>query len=197
MPIHTLSKGEWLAYFPHPPKSPDESRFNPIDVNDLLRARFASVSVVVEVDKPWPGIAPLDDQNRIGKVQFSVGRWYIDDVAISRIDERGGDYDIELDRVLETDWVAHILEKAWFYDPTDFFDVLEEARRIQTPGNGPEQLDTLLWEEVNETLRRGDQPAFPSRLQAGKRQYLANRMTPEERDVFCGFLANEGYAFGE
>jgi hypothetical protein len=195
MPILVLSQDEWQAYFPHPPQPSTESRFASVSARDLQTARFAAVSIAITVDTIWPGLGALDDQNRIGAVHFSLGRWFIDDTAISRIDDRGGEYDIELDRLTETDWVAHMLGKAWFYDPTDFFDILEEARRLRFPSRSPEWLDDLLWREIREILATGERPFFPSRVQDRNRIYLVNRMGEAERDAFCLFLAQQGYAF--
>ena len=197
MSIHVLSQDEWQAYFPHPPQPPTESPFVSITASELLHTRFATVSIAVTLDTVWPGLGALDDQYRIGSVQFSLGRWFIDDTAISRIDDRGGEYDIELDRITETDWAAHMLGKNWFYDPTDFFDVLEAARHLHFPDQSQAWLDNLMWNEIRTILDAGEQPVFPSRLQGGNRVYLVSRMDERERDVFCLFLAQQGYAFDQ
>jgi hypothetical protein len=200
MAIYTPTADEWATFFPRPIRDP-RAATRPfagalITDSDLMDARFAEVSVVVTVESVWPGLAALDDQDIAGSVRFSLGRWYIDDLAISRIDERGGEYDITLDRVDETDWVAHMAEKAWLYDPTDFFDVLEEARRLNDPEIDVATLDELMWGDMQTMLQRGDTPFFPSRMLNGNRVYLAHRMADAERAAFCDFLANERYAFG-
>ena len=114
MSTYKPSKEEWRAYFPHPIKDPNQQRFDLTDINDLLHARFAVASLRVDVDTAWPGLGALDDQYRVGQIKYSVGRWYIDDVAISRIDDDGQEYDIELERITETDWVAHMLGETGF-----------------------------------------------------------------------------------
>jgi len=195
MSIYKPSKEEWQSYFPHPIKDPNRTRFDLTDVNDLLHARFAIASLRVDVDTPWPGLGALDDQYRIGQIKYSIGRWYIDDVAISRIDDNGQEYDIELERITETDWVTHMLGKNWFYDPTDFFDVLEAARQLQAPDESQAWLDGLMWRDVKDMLAAEMLPYFPSRLLAGKRTYLVNRMTTQEQVAFSSFLAHEGYGF--
>lgn len=199
MAIYVPSEEEWAAFFPRPirdPRPPQMPFGTPVSAADLMDARFAEVAVSVTVDAVWPGLAALDDQDIAGKVRFSIGRWYVDDLAISRIDERGGEYDITLDRLEETDWVAHMAGKAWLYDPTDFFDVLEAARQLTHPEEDELWLGRLMWAEIQTMLREGEAPFYPSRMLAGKRVYLASRMTDAERGVFCTFLANERYAFG-
>lgn len=197
MSIYKPSKEEWQAYFPHPISDPNRVRFDTTDVNDLLNARFAIASLRVDVDTPWPGLGALDDQYRIGQIKYSVGRWYIDDAAISRIDDHGQEYDIELDRITETDWVTHMLGKNWFYDPTDFFDALEAARQLHAPAESQAWLNSLMWRDVNDMLAAGMLPYFPSRLLAGQRTYLVNRMTPPEQAAFARFLTHEGYGFAD
>jgi len=198
MPFYVPTADEWEAYFPSGIKDKNEttSPFGPLyDMHDLMNARFAEVAITVVVDTVWPGLEALDDQYRIGDVRYSIGRWYIDDAAISRIDEYGGDYDIELDRLLETDWVAHMVGKNWMYDPTDFFDVLEEARRRQYPEKGEDWLNELMMEDVFTMLSQGHQPVFPSRMLQGKRVYVVSNMKQSQKRAFCEFLANEGYSF--
>jgi hypothetical protein len=198
MPVYVPTADEWEAYFPSriKDKSQEGVPFGPVyDANDLLDASFAEVAITVTVDKVWPGLEALDDQYRIGNVRFSVGRWYIDDAAISRIDEHGGEYDIELDRLLETDWVAHMLSKNWMYDPTDFFDVLEEGRKLTYPDKDEAWLNGLMWEDIQAMLFNGDQPFFPSRIVQGNRVYIVSHMKKDQRRAFCEFLENERYSF--
>jgi hypothetical protein len=198
MPIYVPTADEWEAYFPERIKDKTEQTtpFGTFhDANELMSARFAEVAITVTVDKVWPGLEALDDQHRIGDVRFSLGRWYIDDAAISRIDEWGGDYDIELDRLLETDWVAHMLAKNWMYDPTDFFDTLEEARKLRYSDKDENWLNELMMEDVYAMLTSGHQPVFPSRMQDGNRIYIVSHMKPEQKRAFAEFLANEGYSF--
>jgi hypothetical protein len=198
MSIYVPTVDDWEAYFPERIKDKAEPTTpfgTPHSAADLINARFAEVAVTVTVDKVWPGLEALDDQNRIGNVRFSLGRWYIDDAAISRIDEHGGDYDIELDRLLETDWVSHMLGKNWMYDPTDFFDILEEARRLQYPEKDENWLNELMIEDVYATLSSGYQPFFPSRMIDGNRVYIVSHMKREQKRAFAEFLTNEGYSF--
>ena len=197
MSSNVLSQDEWQAYFPHPPQKSIEAPFVGKNAHDLLLTRFAAVSVAVTVDTVWPGLGALDDQVRVGSIVFSIGRWFIDATAISRIDDRGGDYDIELDRVMETDWMTHMLGKKWLYDPTDFFDVLDMARHLCFPDQSQEWRDQLLWDEVQAMIRAGDQVIMPSRLHEGNRMYLVSRMNTHERDMFCAFLAQQKYVFDQ
>lgn len=189
--IYHPTAAEWRAAFPEPPRDPEPQV---IRASELQATRFAIVTAAITIDAPWPGLHALDDQDRRGSMRFSLGRWYVDDLAVSRIDEQGGDYDVDLDRIAETDWIAHMLDKPWLYDPTDFIDTLEAARQLSFPQQSSAWLDDLLWQDVANVIQRGEQPYFPSRMQDGNRTYLVSRMTGEQKHAFCDFLANQHYA---
>lgn len=182
MTIHTTSKREWLARFPRS-SAPEVPRLERFPSHEWAEGRIAVVSMIVQVRATWPGIGEMDDETRRGPIRYSTGRWYIDDTGISRKD---GKYDISLSTILREDWMAHLLEKKWFYDPTDFFDALQEARKLL----GADNLDDLMWREIRTMRARSRTPFFPSAAEKSWKMYRVDRMEDDELDAFCGFLAD-------
>lgn len=64
------------------------------------------------------------------EVKQVIGRWLLTDFAIEC---PSSSYQITYDRLNEPDWFYHLLEKTWFYDPTDFLDAYEGARTLALP----------------------------------------------------------------
>lgn len=83
------------------------------------------------------------------------------------------------------------MRKSWCYDPTDFFDAVQEARRAFCAHLGEEWIDATVGQEVQTVLARGRMPVYPSSVVGGKRVYLPNRMSPHQRDAFATFLVEQ------
>ncbi|NTV64180.1 MAG: hypothetical protein HGA65_11670 [Oscillochloris sp.] len=53
-------------------------------------------------------------------------------------------------------------------------------------------IDDTVWGEIRAVLAAGNLPVCPSTMMDGQRVYLPNRMSPEQRDAFATFLAEQG-----
>ena len=181
-----LTAEQWAALLPIRPD--EELQFLSVTAQALQEMRLASVASLILLPMSWPGVHNLADEHVAGKVAFHAGRWFVDDEGITCMRTA---YQIDHERVKETDWLAHMLEKSWFYDPTDFLDALEYARREIT-GVSEKRLDFLLWEEARTALENAELPFYPSRMLGQQRVYLTSRMDEETHMAFCRFLADQG-----
>lgn len=163
----------------------------PIDGVDLLQRTYGTVQTVVLIPASWPGLTEPEDVSEAveGRTRKRFGRWVLDDTGLVCL---GQNWDIDSERFDELDWVAHCLGSSWCYDPTDFFDGLQEARRAFCAHLGENWIDAAVWEEIRAVLAGGDLPVYPSGLIDGQRVYLPNRMSVEQRDAFAMFLAKQG-----
>lgn len=189
---------EWRTLLAPPLKRPDENGTSwadaVVDGAELWNRTYASVHAVVMVPMSWPGREGLDDSTIAGRERKRFGRWVLDATGLVCL---GQSWDIGADDFEDLDWVQHVLGKRWCYDPTDFFDALQEARRAFCAHRGEDWIDNAVWEEVRAVVAGGDLPVFPSSMAKGERVYLANRMSQEERDVFAAFLAEQGIFAGD
>jgi hypothetical protein len=123
------------------------------------------------------------------EVKQTIGRWVLTDFAIEC---PGSGYQITYDRLDEPDWFYHLLEKTWFYDPTDFLDAYEGARAIALPNESAEARAQATERQLRE--RRSRFPImFGSSRVAGGYLYLPGKMKEDEQAAFAAFLANNGY----
>lgn len=160
-----------------------------VDAAELWDRTYASVQTVVMVPVSWSGREGLDDSEIAGRERKRFGRWVLDETGLVCL---GRSWDISADDFEELDWVGHVLEKSWCYDPTDFFDALQEARRAFCAHRGEDWINSAVWEEVRGVMASGDLPFFPSSMTKGHRAYLTNRMSHDERDGFAAFLVEQG-----
>ena len=163
----------------------------PIDGAELWSRIYGSVETSVSVPMSWPGlIDPGSLPDAIaGRERKRFGRWVLDETGLVCL---GQDWDIGHDRFEELDWLGHVLGVNWCYDPTDFFDGLQEARRAFCAHLGEDWIDAAVWAEIRAVLAEGEVSVYPSPLIAGQRIYFPNRMNSAQRDAFATFLVAQG-----
>ena len=136
------------------------------------------------------GVKAIHSEDPEGKpILVRVGRSVITEDGIEPL---GGSYPIPKIDVSRDDWLAQLMEKDWFYDPTDFLDVLERAHKHLVPGSTPKQQQELTQRRVEICLQRSIQPFYPSRI-LKKHTYLVNRMNTIERAAFIQYLVDSGF----
>lgn len=182
-----LSTVQWNAIFPTWPLQRDGN--SGVDFIDEIE-RGVEVSTTVYLSAPWHGIADVEDAHLAGETVLDrVGRWVITKNAIIPL---GVKYYITINRFDESDWLAHLMEKVWFYDPTDMLDAMELAHARLVPGSTREQQRELTEQQVRVCLDRNIQPFYPSRV-IGRHLYLVSRMADQERTGFAQFLSRSGF----
>lgn len=184
MAPRTMSAEDWLHVFPQWPK-PSRSGIN---ASDLVATRYVDVLTVVVTHERWeqePQL-PIDTE---ADVRGKVGRWLLTDFAIEC---PAYAYQIAYDRLDEPDWFAHMLEKIWLYDPTDFLDAYEAARQISRPDEPAAARAAATERQLTERPSRLPLVFGPSRLTGGH-LYLPSRMREHERVAFAAWLADQGY----
>jgi hypothetical protein len=135
----------------------------------------------------WSGIVEPSERDR-DEILFRAGRWYVIKDGITCA---GIGYEISADDINREDWIAHLLEKSWLYDPTDMLDAFEAAREILFPGESVERRESVHERQLSVAIERGFFPFNSSRV-LGKYVYLVSHMEDEERRAFCQFLSDKG-----
>ncbi len=179
-----MTADEWNQVFPTWPKNGSDLH----SVSDLMGTKYVEVVSAIFLPEHWPGIVE-PDKNLSDTLLFRAGRWCVTESGITCL---GQHYTITSDRLEETDWFAHLLEKAWFYDPSDMLDALEAARVHLLPHELLEQHETAIGKQIETALERQLLPYYPSRI-LQEHVYLVSRMSDEERAVFCQFLADKAF----
>lgn len=156
----------------------------------LWQRTYGAVETQVIIPVSWPGVVkPEDVPGDIeGRTRTQIGRWVLDDTGLVCL---GQSWDLDASRFDECDWLAHVMGHGWCYDPTDFFDAVQEARRAFCAHRGEAWIDAAVWQEVQTVLSRGSIPVYPSSVVGGKHVYLPNRMSPHQRDAFATFLVEQ------
>lgn len=182
---------QWRALMPARGEQRKSNDDGPIDGADLWGRKYGGVETVISIPLSWPGVVePEDVPDAVdGRERKRLGRWVLDQSGLVCL---GEEWDISDERFDELDWLAHVLGKNWCYDPTDFFDALQDARRTFCARLGEDWIDDAVWAEVRAVLAAGELPFYPSSMMDGQRVYLPNGMTPEQRDAFAAFLAEQG-----
>lgn len=183
MAPRTMTAVEWKGIFPAWPKRREPG----ITASDLVDTKFTNAFTVIMTAERWEQKPTLSEEID-AEVEQSIGRWLLTDFAIEC---PSYNYQITYDRLDEIDWFHQLLEKNWFYDPTDFLDAYEGARVLALPNETAKARS-----KATERLLRG-RTHFPivfapSRI-TGDYLYLPGRMKEEERSAFATFLANNGY----
>ena len=184
MAPRTMSAAEWMNVFPRWPKP----RQPGISASDLVATQFTDVFTVVMTAERWEQEPQLSEEID-AEVKQTVGRWLLTNFAIEC---PSYSYQITYDRLNEPDWFYHLLEKTWFYDPTDFLDAYERARALALPSETATARAQATERQLRERRSRFPIVFAPSRV-SGNYLYLPGRMTEEEQAAFAAFLADNGY----
>lgn len=183
-----MTAQDWAKLLPGPPPSTSSAT----EIGDILRemtsARFADVVSAVFLPSAWPGIVePEEDIQE--QIITRVGRWCVTAQGLVCIDE---DYWISADRLDEGDWLEHLLEKDWLYDPSDLILGFAQARERLLPNEDPVQRTAAINTEIRQAITAGH-VVVDSTVLRRHHVYLVQRMRPEERAAFCSFLADQGF----
>lgn len=184
MAPRTMSAAEWMNVFPRWPKP----RQAGITASDLVATKYTDVFTVVMTRERWEQEPELSEETD-AEVKQTIGRWVLTDFAIEC---PGSGYQITYDRLDEPDWFYHLLEKIWFYDPTDFLDAYEAARALALPDEPVEARFRATERQLGERHSRIPLVFAPSRV-TGNYLYLPGKMREDEQAGFAAFLADHGY----
>jgi hypothetical protein len=186
--LDSMTAQEWARLLPelHEPAS------TATEVGDILQemtsARFVDVVSAVFLPRAWLGIVePEEDIQE--QIIARVGRWCVTTQGLVCVDE---DYWISADRLDEGDWLEHLLEKDWLYDPSDLILAFEQAREHLLPNEDRVQRTAAIDTEIRQAITAGHVVFDPTVLRR-HHIYLVPRMRPEERAAFCAFLADAGF----
>ena len=184
MAPRTMSAAEWMNVFPRWPKP----RQPGMTASDIGSTKYTDVFTVVMTRERWEQEPQLSEETD-AEIKRTVGRWILTDFAIEC---PSYSYQIIYDRLDEPDWFYHLLEKTWFYDPTDFLDAYEGARALALPNEPVMARTEATKRQLGE--RRNPFPLVfaPSRV-SGQYLYLPGRMKEDEQAAFAAFLASRGY----
>ncbi|MBP1468747.1 hypothetical protein EYB53_023735 [Candidatus Chloroploca sp. M-50] len=182
---------QWRALMPARGEQRQNDDDGPIDGAELWSRSYGGVATTVSLPLSWPGlVAPDALPDAVdGHERKRFGRWVLDRSGLVCL---GAAWDISDDRFDELDWLAHVLGHNWCYDPTDFFDALQEGRRAFCARLGENWIDEAVWIEIRAMLATGELPFYPSSMMGDQWVYLPNRMTSEQRDAFARFLVEHG-----
>ena len=116
---------QWRALMPARGEQRQNDDDGPIDGAELWGRKYGSAETVISIPLSWPGLVePEDVPDAVdGRERKRLGRWVLDQTGLVCL---GEEWDISDERFDELDWLAHVLGKNWCYDPTDFFDALQE-----------------------------------------------------------------------
>ena len=184
MAARTMSAAEWMNVFPKWPKRRELG----ISASDLVATKYTDVFTIVITQDRWEQNPQLPEGTE-AEVKQTVGRWLLTDFAIEC---PASGYQITYDRLNEWDWFYHLLEKTWFYDPTDFLDAYEGARALAVPDEPAAARSQATERQLGERRSRYPIVFAPSRV-SGYYLYLPGRMKEDEQSAFAAFLANSGY----
>lgn len=187
MAARTMSAEEWRNVFPKWPKRRELG----INASDLAATKYTDVFTVVMTHERWEQEPQLPEDTE-AEVKQTIGRRLLTDFAIEC---PASGYQITYDRLNEPDWFYHLLEKTWFYDPTDFLDAYEGARAIALPNESAEARARATQRQLGERRSRFPIMFGPARV-AGGYLYLPGKMKEDEQAAFAAFLANHGYYAG-
>ncbi len=145
---------------------------------------WAEVSYTIRLNISWPGILPLNTKTG----DHCFGRWIANGTGLAMVAAGGArEYSISRDRLGDVDWYAQLLEKTWFYDPSDFLMAYKDAARWDNPHIGDDAVNKFINSMVLHAAERGETPFFPRSI-AGKIYYIVDRMSDKELIAFCLFL---------
>lgn len=184
MAARTMSAAEWMNVFPRWPKRRELG----ITASDLVATQYTDVFTVVMTRGRWEQEPQLPEDTE-AEVKQTVGRWLLTDFAIEC---PASGYQITYDRLNEWDWFYHLLEKTWFYDPTDFLDAYEGASALAVPDEPAAARSQATEHQLGERRSRIPLVFAPSRV-TGSYLYLPGKMKEDEQIAFAAFLANHGY----
>lgn len=184
MAARTMSAAEWMNVFPKWPKRRELG----ISASDLVATKYTDVFTIVITQDRWEQNPQLPEGTE-AEVKQTVGRWLLTDFAIEC---PASGYQITYDRLNEWDWFYHLLEKTWFYDPTDFLDAYEGARALAVPDEPAAARSQATEHQLGERRSRIPLVFAPSRV-TGSYLYLPGKMKEDEQIAFAAFLANHGY----
>src|SRR5882762_3741582 len=115
--MEVLTADQWDRLFPHWPE-----RFSGPKEQGDQRVQVLTFVFLLEA---WPGVAErkgFDSE----EILYRAGRWCLFHNGIECLDV---DYFIHRDGIDQEEWIAHLLQKSWLYDPTDMLSVFMEARK--------------------------------------------------------------------
>lgn len=179
--MEVLNADQWDQLFPHWPE-----RFNGTREQGDERVQVLTFVFLYE---PWPGVVDPKELGE-GEILYRAGRWCLFRDGIECL---GVDYFVHRDSLDQQEWLAHLLQKSWLYDPTDMLDVFMEARRHLHPAESDDERSKVFHEQMRLAHELGMPTPFGPYNGFGPHVYLPSRMRPNERKAFCDYLGNRGF----
>lgn len=154
----------------------------------MTSAHVVDVVSAVFLPIAWLGIVEPEEALQ-EQISERVGRWCLTEQGLYCL---GEEYWLSSEEFEDEDWLEHLLEKDWLYDPSDLLHAFEQAQEQFLPARDRAQRMAVIERELRHAITAGYLVFDPSVLRT-QHVYLVQRMQPEERRAFCAFLAERGF----
>jgi hypothetical protein len=183
-----MTEQQWALLLPKAPEDRSSSAEISEILQEMVTTRFVDVVPAIFLPVAWPGI--IDPEADLqAQLIARIGRWCVTDRGVVCL---GEEYWIAADRLDEDEWLEHLLQKDWLYDPSDLTAALDQARALAFPNVDQAERIATIDAELQTAIQYGYLVFHPTALRR-HHIYLVQRMQPEEHAAFCTFLANEGF----